>query len=182
MPTSPHGDFAQGFPPVSAADAQVLILGSLPGRRSLECTQYYAQPRNAFWRIMGELVGASPQLEYHERLQNLRNAGIALWDVIASAERPGSLDARIVADSVVVNDFAAFFAAHTSIQTICFNGQTAAKLFSRHVAVRSDGATQQELITLPSTSPANAAVSYAEKLRRWRSAFNQAGCLREPAG
>jgi hypoxanthine-DNA glycosylase len=163
-----------GFPPVAAADARVLILGSLPGAMSLARGQYYAQPRNGFWPIMGRLVGAAPDLPYAQRLDRLRVARIALWDVCASGFRPGSLDAAILRDSVVANDFAAFFAAHPAIGSICFNGVTAAKLFSR---LAPSAGSEIRRITLPSTSPAHAAMPFSEKLRRWREALALAGIL-----
>src|SRR5688572_2589177 len=95
--------------------------------------EYYAQPYNAFWRIMGELVGAGPELEYPARLVRLRAHGIAVWDVLAAGEREGSLDSAIVPASIVVNDFGAFFARHRELRSICFNGNTAAGLFKRKV-------------------------------------------------
>ena len=164
-------DAANGFPPVSASNARILVLGSLPGVRSLECVQYYAQPRNVFWRIMGELVGAMPELAYEERLNCLLEAGVALWDVVASAVRPGSLDANIVSDTVIVNDFAAFFQLHSHIEKICFNGQAAEKMFRRHVLSEPAIGVPENRVILPSTSPANAAMPYAEKLRHWRRAL-----------
>lgn len=165
----PHSviESSQGFGPVCAPNARVLVLGSLPGVRSLQQTQYYAQPRNAFWKIMGELCGASPQLPYAVRLQMLVRARIALWDVVAAAQRPGSLDSSIRRASVEVNDFAGFFAAHPQIELICFNGRTAADLFTRRVAPLLRSAAPPTVV-LPSTSPAHAGMPYAEKLRRWR--------------
>ena len=88
-----------GFPPIADADARVLVLGSLPGRMSLEKQQYYAQPYNAFWKIMGQLFGAAPELPYERRLEELRKHGVAVWDVLAAGERSGSLDSAIVAAS-----------------------------------------------------------------------------------
>jgi hypoxanthine-DNA glycosylase len=89
--------------------ARALILGSMPGAASLRAAQYYAHPRNQFWPIMGELVGADPALPYEQRLDRLTSAGIALWDVFARCEREGSLDAHIRDDTAVANDFAEFF-------------------------------------------------------------------------
>lgn len=165
---SPIAPLARGFPPVSTPDARVLVLGSLPGERSLEMQQYYAQPRNAFWAIMGELCGAWPALEYAQRLECLTAAGIALWDVLAAGERRGSLDSAIVPSSIVVNDFAAFFAAHPHIRFVAFNGTMASELYRRRVLPHlppevADLGSQR----LPSTSPANATYSYARKLEIW---------------
>ncbi len=162
----------RGFPPVSQPGAQVLVLGSLPGERSIELQQYYAQSRNAFWRIMGELCGAEPALPYPVRLERLCAAGIALWDVLAAGERRGSLDSAIVPASMVLNDFAGFFAAHPQIRFVAFNGAKSAELFSRRV-LPTLGAAQAnfEMTRLPSTSPANASYSYERKLGLWSAAL-----------
>jgi TDG/mug DNA glycosylase family protein len=158
-----------GFPPVARADARVLILGSLPGVASIEAQQYYAQPRNAFWRIMGELVGAGPELDYRSRLAQLERRRIALWDVAAMAVRPGSLDAAIVGSTVEANDFASLFARCRSIELICFNGAKAAELYRRRVLPGLDAASAAiASCRLPSTSPAHAGMSYEQKLDRWR--------------
>ncbi|MBL8430422.1 MAG: DNA-deoxyinosine glycosylase [Dechloromonas sp.] len=157
---------SHGFPPVASPSAQVLVLGSLPGKASLAAQEYYANKQNAFWRIMGDLVGAGPALPYSQRLQRLCAAGIALWDVIAAGERPGSLDADIVKKTVCANDFSAFFAVNRSIARVFFNGGVAEAAFRRHVLPGLQGADLQ-LIRLPSTSPAHAASSYAEKLAAW---------------
>jgi TDG/mug DNA glycosylase family protein len=163
---------SRGFPPIARADARVLILGSLPGRESLRRGEYYAQPRNAFWGLMGELIGAGPALAYAERGRRLAAARIALWDVCAAADRPGSLDSAIVARSVIVNDFAAFYRAHPRIRLVCFNGRTAAALYRRRVLPRLSVAPRRlPLVVLPSTSPAHAALSPAEKLGRWAEAL-----------
>lgn len=159
---------SQGFPPVADASARVLVLGSLPGPVSLRERQYYAQPRNAFWPIMGALFGASPARSYDERLQILVRHGIALWDVCASAHRVGALDAAIHRSSVVPNDIAAFLESHRRVQLICFNGQTAAQLYRRYVLPTLPASLQGiRCETLPSTSPAHAAMRFEEKLERW---------------
>jgi len=154
-----------GFPPLSDASASRLILGSVPSVASLEAGQYYAFPRNAFWRIMGDLIGAGPELAYPQRVARLNAAGIALWDVIASCRRPGSLDSAIESEGLESNDFRAFFASHPNIRQVYFNGQKASSLFRKRVLPGlGDGL---ELHTLPSTSPANAGMSYTAKLEAW---------------
>lgn len=156
----------RGFPPVAAADARVLVLGSMPGQASLDAQEYYAYRQNCFWRIMGELFGAGPDLPYAQRLEKLQAAGIALWDVIAACRREGSLDADIVGASVQANDFPAFFAAHPQIRQVFFNGAAAETAFRRYALPQLGGRLLQ-LHRLPSTSPAHAARSYAEKLAAW---------------
>jgi len=158
---------AQSFPPVADSSARVLILGSMPGAASLTAQQYYAHPRNAFWRIMGDLIGAGPDLPYAQRLEKLKAAGIALWDVIAECHRPGSLDSAIVGASVMANDFSAFLAVHRSIDRVFFNGGAAETNFRRHVLPQLEN-LGLSYGRLPSTSPAHAARAYAEKLAAWR--------------
>ena len=156
---------SQGFAPVARADARVLILGSMPGVASLEANQYYAFPRNAFWNIMGDLFGAGPQLDYPSRLRILNENRIALWDVIRTCVRPGSLDSAILDAGMETNDFSGFFNSHPLIGHVCFNGQKAAGLFKKRV--QADLKARFECHVLPSTSPANAASSYAAKLDAW---------------
>ena len=155
-----------GFPPVADARARCLILGSMPGKASLQAARYYAHERNAFWRIMGDLIGAGPDLPYPERLRRLQAAGIALWDVIAACERASSLDADIVGESIRANDFASFFAVYRNIECIFFNGAAAEASFRRHVLPGLSGQALR-LTRLPSTSPAHAALAYPEKLVAW---------------
>jgi len=161
-----------GFPPVADSRARVLVLGSLPGRRSLDAREYYAQPHNTFWRIMGRLFGAEPSLPYEQRLERLRAARVALWDVLAAGEREGSLDVSIVPASVVVNDLVSFFAGHPDIDLVCFNGRTAAELYRRRVVPQLPpepaGLTTR---LLPSTSPAHALLRFEQKLADWAGAL-----------
>ncbi|MDD1621077.1 MAG: DNA-deoxyinosine glycosylase [Methylococcaceae bacterium] len=155
------------FPPIARADARLLILGSMPGKASLDANQYYAHPRNLFWPIMGELVGAHPALDYEERARILIANGIALWDVLKSCRRSGSLDADIDKLSMIANDFVAFFNARPHIDQIFFNGATAEHAF-RHQVLPTINADNFLLRRLPSTSPAHAALSYHQKLQSWR--------------
>jgi len=153
---------ASSFQPIATSTSKVLVLGSLPGQESLRRGEYYAHPRNAFWRIVEALFGIPATSDYRERTHRLMNAGIALWDVCAAAHRPGSLDSAIQGASVNPNDFATFFCAHPRVTLIAFNGAKAAELYRKHV-----GLTMQRSIVLPSTSPANAGIPYDEKLERW---------------
>lgn len=155
-----------GFPPVEDSTASILILGSMPGKESLRAGQYYAHPRNAFWKIMGELVGAFPSLPYQSRIQILKSAGIALWDVLDSCQRHSSLDSDIVKATITANDCKSFFAAHPNITQVFFNGLMAEKFFRRHVLPLLEPLTLHYQ-RLPSTSPAHASLSYEQKLQAW---------------
>jgi hypoxanthine-DNA glycosylase len=160
---------SEGFPPIADPRARVLVLGSLPGPVSLRERHYYAQPRNAFWRIMGVLFGAAQERPYEDRLRSLLRHRVAVWDVCASAHRPGALDAAIRRASVVPNDLAAFFVTHRELRLVCFNGQAAAELYRRRVLPGLPAelrALRYEV--LPSTSPAYAAMTFERKLERWR--------------
>ena len=154
------------FPPAVAPGARVLLLGSLPGAASLAAGEYYAHPRNAFWPLMQDLFGIHRDWPYARRIEALTASGVALWDVVASARRPGSLDADIVPDSVIANDFSALFTVHREIRHIFFNGAAAEALFRRHVRPLPDWPPAQRL---PSSSPAHAALSYAQKLAAWQA-------------
>ncbi|WP_421861793.1 DNA-deoxyinosine glycosylase [Motiliproteus sp.] len=160
---------AQSFAPVIDAGAKLLILGSMPGQRSLEQQQYYAHPRNAFWPIMAELLGFDVDLPYNERLAQLTRHGIALWDVLAECRRPGSLDSSIVEQSIRPNDFAALLDLHPTIGAIFFNGAKAEQAFKRYVLpTLSDRQQQLTRQRLPSTSPAHAAMKLSQKKLFWK--------------
>lgn len=159
------------FPPIVDYHANRLILGSMPGIASLQAQQYYAHARNLFWPIMGELVGATPTLEYTQRIEMLQKSGIALWDVLQSCLRVGSLDSAIATDSLIPNDFAAFFAQYPHIRRVYFNGTKAENCFHQHVLPSLPNLALQ-CSRLPSTSPAHAALSYAQKLVAWRAVMD----------
>jgi TDG/mug DNA glycosylase family protein len=157
----------QSLPPIARTDARILILGSMPGEASLRAGQYYAHPRNSFWRIMGVLFGAEPAKPYAERLAILQENGVAIWDVLRSCVRPGSLDTNISKE--VPNDFAAFFATHRSIVRIGLNGGKAGATFKEYAAQYLPA--HAVVVQLPSTSPAHASRSFEQKCAAWRSAL-----------
>ena len=165
----------QSFSPIADAKARILILGSMPGKASLAAGQYYAHAQNLFWRILGEITGAAPSLPYGARARALKSSGIALWDVLASCAREGSLDSAIDDASVRANDFAAFYRAHPRIAQVFFNGAKAEACYRKQVLpLPADLAAPASLRRLPSTSPANASMSRAHKQRVWKQALRLA--------
>ncbi|ACR29754.1 DNA-deoxyinosine glycosylase [Burkholderia glumae] len=154
----------RSFAPVVDAQTRVLILGSLPGEVSLAQSQYYAHPQNRFWRLLGDVLGTElVALDYASRLDTLLRHRIGLWDVVAEATRIGSLDSRI--RDHASNDLSALVDTLPNLDTIAFNGGTAAKLGTRALAERG---ARYRLLRLPSSSPAYAALPYADKLLAWR--------------
>ena len=157
----------KSFPPVETPKSRVLILGTMPGVESLRRQEYYAFKHNAFWPIMDELLGFDARLSYEDRCDRLRAGNIALWDVLKSCRREGSLDSGIRDE--MPNDFAGFFRKHPDIHTVFFNGGGAERLFKKHV--RSTLSEDIQTLTfhrLPSTSPANARLRFEQKLEQWR--------------
>lgn len=160
----------QSFPPLSAPDARVLILGSMPGVASLQAGQYYAHPRNTFWRIMGTICGFDAAAGYPQRVAALRATRVAIWDVLAACTRPGSSDAAIDPQSITVQPFKGFLKDHPQINDIYFNGSTAQTLFHRYVWNQLPNTLRDrlQLHRLPSTSPAHAALRWEQKLVAWQ--------------
>ncbi|OQK17662.1 hypothetical protein AU255_07300 [Methyloprofundus sedimenti] len=157
-----------GFNLLGNNQARILILGSMPSVVSLQKQQYYAHPRNAFWRIMAALFNEDEPIVYHQAEQLLEVEGIAVWDVLKSCTRQGSLDSAIDKNSLEINDFASLFKQFTRIKYVFFNGGMAESLYKKHVyqalaiEFRSYSYTK-----LPSTSPAYAAMPYKDKLAAW---------------
>ncbi|MDD2661985.1 MAG: DNA-deoxyinosine glycosylase [Methylococcales bacterium] len=161
------------FEPVADFNAEILILGSMPGQESLAANQYYANRHNAFWKIMAELLEFDPRCSYETRLHELKTARIALWDVLRSCTRIGSLDANIDNSSITANDFQSFFAAHNRIRAVFFNGAKAESAYRQYV-LPSVSNVPLSYMRLPSTSPAHASLSYEQKLQAWRAALGSA--------
>jgi len=147
------------FEPIEDKNAEILILGSMPGRASLAAGQYYAHAQNAFWRIVSELLQFDRALPYEVRVQALKSARIAVWDVLQSCTREGSSDAMIESDTQIANDFRTFFRTHKKIKHVFFNGAKAEACFRRHVLRDLDSGAISYL-RLPSTSPANASMTF----------------------
>lgn len=160
----------RSFPPIVDSAAWLLVLGSMPGAASLAAGRYYAHPRNAFWPIMGELFGAGPDVDYSQRCRLLSMHGVAVWDVLRACRRPGSLDSSIDPATETPNDIAGLLERFQGIRLVLFNGRKAEACYRRHVAPGLDCwlAQRVTLALLPSTSPANAGATFAEKLAAWR--------------
>jgi hypoxanthine-DNA glycosylase len=145
----------------------VVVLGTMPSAASLRAQQYYAHPQNLFWKLLGAALGCELPADYTARSARVQQAGIAIWDVLQACTRPGSLDADILASSAVANDFAGFFERHPKIGRVFFNGATAEALYRRHVLPSLPRALALDYARLPSSSPANASIPIAKKLRAW---------------
>lgn len=168
------------FPPLFSADTTVLILGSMPGKESLRLQQYYAHPRNHFWQIVMDFCGSNPPPpQYDERCQILLANTIGLWDVIYSCSRVSSLDSDIKDASILPNDFAQIFANTPNLKALFFNGKKAESVFRKMVFPHfQTHLSTLSCVSLPSTSPANAGISYEQKKRIWcchlKSVLNRA--------
>lgn len=161
--TDQTGDRRLGFAPVVDTETRLLILGSLPGDASLRAAQYYAHPRNAFWPLIGGVLGEDLlTLRYEQRLDRLTARGVGLWDVIASAERSGSLDAAIRSPEAA--DLRGLIGGLPRLRAVAFNGKLAAKLGRRIIG----DVAGVRLIDLPSSSPAHA-IPLAGKANIWNS-------------
>lgn len=157
----------QGFDCIAQADAQILILGSMPGKKSLADKQYYAHPRNCFWQIISKLFNIKATENYQQRLFLLQQQQLALWDVVHRCSRKGSLDADIDTQTVTANQFQHLFDQCPNIKSVFFNGQKAAALYRRLVLPELTSTTLLYHI-LPSTSPAHASLNFQQKYQQWR--------------
>jgi hypoxanthine-DNA glycosylase len=157
------------FPPIRPRRPTLLVLGSMPGARSLAEQRYYAHPQNLFWRAMAVVCGLDPASSYARRVAALRARGIAVWDVLKHCERPGSLDGAIVRETEVPNEIPALLARHASIRAVAFNGGKARDAFRRHVLPALDDDVRERVAfeAMPSTSPAYAALDASRKLAQW---------------
>lgn len=157
------------FPPQVGAGCRLLVLGTVPSKRSLELRQSYGHSQNLFWTFMGELFDAGRELPYPERIARLHARGIGIWDVYEQVERPGSLDSSIVRASEVPNAIPHLLDRYPTIRAIALNGGKAAEGFRRHIEPNLSAAQREriDVLTLPSTSPANASIPRAKKFEQW---------------
>ena len=152
----------KAFPPIADKHSKILILGTMPGEKSLELQQYYGNRGNQFWKILFEIFGEEFSPDYNVRTNLLKQNGIALWDVLQHCEREGSLDSNIKNEAA--NDFESFFKAHPQIKHVFFSSKNAAAYYDKYVG-RREGIKYD---VLPSPSGANASMRPAEKLKIWR--------------
>ncbi len=156
------------FEPVIGSNPRVLILGSMPGIASLEAVQYYAHPRNAFWPIMADLFSIDIDCEYQQRIEQIKQLPIALWDTIKACHREGSLDSNIQKDRIEANDIPFLLNKFPDIGLVACNGATSEKYFNKLVKSRLPENHSLLIKRLPSTSPANAGMTFQQKLAQWR--------------
>jgi len=162
MPASVPATLLTGFPPVVDSATRILILGSFPGEASLAAQQYYAHPRNQFWRLLSAVLKDElTPLSYEQRLQRLLTHRVGLWDVLAACEREGSLDAAI--RRAQANEFAMLKHQCPQLEKVCFNGKTSGRFEPLFAAAGF------RTLVLPSSSPANAQLSFEEKLAQWKN-------------
>ena len=158
--------FGEGLPAVCGDSPRVLILGSFPSEMSLERQEYYGNPQNKFWRIMDAVLGIGADLPYCRRVEEIKRRHIALWDVASECRREGSSDSSI--RDAVKNDIGGFLDANPSVRAIFLNGSTGAgKMFSRFFKDFGSAYPDIDVLVMPSTSPANAAVSLSAKIESW---------------
>ena len=158
-----------GFLPIESSDARILILGSMPSEASLDSNQYYAHPRNSFWYIIESIFARESSLSYQLRKKLLIKNRIALWDVVRSCQRSGSLDSAIEQGSIVINRFDEFYNRHPMIEMIFFNGSKAETEYKKSVLpVLPENYARLASRRLPSTSPAMATLHRQEKLKQWK--------------
>lgn len=155
-------DIKKSMLPIAGRESRILILGTMPGEKSLELQQYYGNRGNHFWKLLFDVFETPFSYDYADRLQLLSRHGIALWDVLESCERHGSLDSNI--KSEIPNDFETFFQQHPHIRTVFFSSKGVEKYFDKYVGRKP----YHTYVLLPSPSGANASMAYAGKLEKWR--------------
>lgn len=152
----------KAFPPIIDFESEILILGTMPGEKSLELQEYYGNRGNQFWRLLFSLMGRELSHDYKVKINFLKEKHIALWDVLEYCEREGSLDSKI--KNEIANDFKSFYNSYPNIKHVFFSSKNAAVYYDKYVG-KSVGITYE---ILPSPSGANATKSFVEKLQIWK--------------
>lgn len=155
------------FEPIIGRDPRILILGSMPGVISLQAAEYYANPRNAFWKIIAELFELDIDCSYELRIQRLSGLPLVLWDTLRACYRQGSLDSRILKQQIEANDIGGLLEQYSGLQAIAFNGAASEKYFNQLVKPRLPASRELTFLKMPSTSPANAGMKFEQKLEAW---------------
>ena len=155
-------DLLTSFQPIIDEGSRVLILGSMPGVESLRLQQYYANPRNQFWKILYALFHAEPNPDYEERISFIKSKQLAIWDVIENCYREGSLDSKIREEKV--NDFLGLYHAYPNLEVVLFNGGKAYETYKKWIGL--EAIPNLKFKKLTSSSPANTR-KYEEKLKEW---------------
>ncbi len=156
------------FEPIVGRDPRILILGSMPGVMSLQAVEYYANPRNLFWKIIGELFELDTECSYPSRVQKISELPLVLWDTLRACHRSGSLDSSILKQQIEANDIAGLLQQHSGLRVIAFNGAASEKYFNQLVKQNLPANREMALLKMPSTSPANAGMNFEQKLLAWR--------------
>ena len=159
-------NYCESFSPVVGTDPKILILGTMPGRKSLEMQEYYSHPRNILWKIIFNLLKVTETNTYSEKIELVKERQIALWDVCYSCRREGSLDSNIKDETP--NQIPDFLKRYPSIEIIIFNGQKAREKYLKYF----DYSEGLEYHCLPSTSPANTSMNFQEKIVKWSHTIN----------
>lgn len=157
-----HEHTKTSFDPISTPETTILILGSMPGDKSIELGEYYGHSRNKFWKVISTITGNDVPLSYSDKKNLLTKTNIGLWDIVHKATRPGSLDSAI--KDVEPNDLEGFIATHPNLKVIGFNGKKTQALFDKYFERKSG----IHYISLPSTSPANAGIHFDNLCEQWR--------------
>lgn len=160
------------FEPVIGRNPRILILGSMPGVVSLQAVQYYANPRNAFWPIMAELFDIDIDCNYEERIEQISRLPVVLWDTIKACHREGSLDSNIQKHQLEANNIPTLLKQYSAIRLVACNGATSEKYFNQLVKPQLSEDYAIEVKRLPSTSPANAGMTFDQKLSNWQEILN----------
>jgi TDG/mug DNA glycosylase family protein len=158
------------FEPIIGRDPRILILGSMPGRISLQAVEYYANPRNVFWKIIASLFELDFDCNYELRVRQLRELPIVLWDTLRACHRHGSLDSNILRQEIEANDIIGLLGQFPGLRVMLFNGAASEKYFNQLVKPDLPIGLDLALLRMPSTSPANAGMGFEQKLKAW-------GCL-----